>query len=516
MPTDLLKLAGYINEQGEMGRQRGQETALARLYSQGLQTPSDQRAPLLAQMAQIRPEAAMQAQQSFAQLDDRGWQEVARYAQAFDALPDDQHKAAAYPQLVERARALGLPIPQEAYKPEYGANIRRLVQQLGSAGLSAEMQTFNALTEGMAPEDVMRARRVELGLDPRAVTAAQRPVTVNIGGRDYQTTFDPQTGNYTLAGLDMGGGTPSPQPASGGLFAGLSAIPGITVTSGARTPQHNAEVGGVPNSFHLSGQARDILPPQTPQQAQAVRQWAAQNGMEVINEGDHWHIEPAGNAPRVPIVGRLPEEEAGAVETAKGRAGLNLLPEQGRIEAENARIKKQAELEAQRESDRILNMPKARSALQGAKAAGENVKRAIGQALPNINVWSAGYVGVPLSKLPGSQAADLRATLDTIEANIAFDRLQQMRQSSPTGGALGSVSERELDLLAAAIASLKQSQSPEQLRSNLEHVQRQYERVLRQMEADFQADYENPSARSVGSYSGASISPIGNDPLGIL
>jgi hypothetical protein len=269
--------------------------------------------------------------------------------------------------------------------------------------------------------------------------------------------LDPNSPNAT----QIGG------PSAGDPFAFLGRA-GATVTSGQRTPEHNLEVGGVPNSYHLTGQARDILPPRDPQQAAMIRQQAAANGLEVIDEGDHWHLEPRGNAPHVnPFVSRRPEDEAAAKAFAEESTKLGLLDDRGRIEAGNAGLQKSAELQATRESERIENMPKARSALQGAKAAGENVKRAIGQALPNINVWTAGYMGVPLSKLPGSQAADLRATLDTIEANIAFDRLQQMRQSSPTGGALGSVSERELDLLAAAMASLKQSQSPELLRSNL-------------------------------------------------
>jgi hypothetical protein len=57
--------------------------------------------------------------------------------------------------------------------------------------------------------------------------------------------------------------------------------------------------------------------------------------------------------------------------------------------------------------------------------------------------------------------------LDTIGANMGFEQLQAMRAASPTGGALGNVTERELELLQAVQGSLQQSQSREQFQSNL-------------------------------------------------
>lgn len=49
----------------------------------------------------------------------------------------------------------------------------------------------------------------------------------------------------------------------------------------------------------------------------------------------------------------------------------------------------------------------------------------------------------------GSQVATVNARLGTIQANVGFDELQEMRDNSPTGGALGQVSEREIDFLQA-------------------------------------------------------------------
>jgi zinc D-Ala-D-Ala carboxypeptidase len=38
----------------------------------------------------------------------------------------------------------------------------------------------------------------------------------------------------------------------------------IVMTCGYRTPEHNAEIGGVPNSEHIYGRAADIRAPQDP------------------------------------------------------------------------------------------------------------------------------------------------------------------------------------------------------------------------------------------------------------
>lgn len=95
------------------------------------------------------------------------------------------------------------------------------------------------------------------------------------------------------------GRSAAPAPASGGMTgaqmeqAALAAVPGATVTSRARTPQHNAEVGGKPNSYHLTDQARDFVPPAgmtIPQMAAQLK--AAMPGMKVIAESDHVHVQP--------------------------------------------------------------------------------------------------------------------------------------------------------------------------------------------------------------------------------
>ncbi len=71
-----------------------------------------------------------------------------------------------------------------------------------------------------------------------------------------------------------------------------SAIGGpVTITSGFRTPQHNALVGGVPNSDHLRGQAYDFVPQDMSMADAAAR--LKQSGVpatKILNEGNHIHV----------------------------------------------------------------------------------------------------------------------------------------------------------------------------------------------------------------------------------
>ena len=56
--------------------------------------------------------------------------------------------------------------------------------------------------------------------------------------------------------------------------------------------------------------------------------------------------------------------------------------------------------------------------------------------------------------LPTTDARQLKGRVETLQSALAFDRLQQMRDESKTGGALGNVSNVELGLLGANLAAL--------------------------------------------------------------
>jgi hypothetical protein len=89
-----------------------------------------------------------------------------------------------------------------------------------------------------------------------------------------------------------------------------------------------------------------------------------------------------------------------------------------------------------------------------------------------------GRLGNIVASTGAGPGADARALVDTIKASIAFDRLQAMRNASPTGGALGQVSEGELKLLESTLGSLSFMQSREQFLDQLEGIMSEYERIL--------------------------------------
>lgn len=79
-----------------------------------------------------------------------------------------------------------------------------------------------------------------------------------------------------------------------------------------------------------------------------------------------------------------------------------------------------------------------------------------------------------LSSVPASTARKLQSELSPILGNLSFDRLQEMREESKTGGALGAVSERELDLLGSTVASLDPGVDTQTFLRRLDAIERHF------------------------------------------
>ena len=142
--------------------------------------------------------------------------------------------------------------------------------------------------------------------------------------------------------------------------------------------------------------------------------------------------------------------------------------------------------------EKVVAQPKRE--IQAGMASGktEMLDTLIDQAKDQSGMFTTGLVGQMTSGIGGTPANDLQNTLNTVKANIGFDRLQAMRDSSPTGGALGQVSEMENRLLQAVWGSLEQSQSPEQLKANLERVRNQVKESWKRIADAYEKDYGVP------------------------
>lgn len=87
------------------------------------------------------------------------------------------------------------------------------------------------------------------------------------------------------------------------------------------------------------------------------------------------------------------------------------------------------------------------------------------------NVFRTGLGGAISQYIPASGANSLANKFDTIGGNIGFDALQEMRENSPTGGALGNVSDKENATLKSLLGTFKVEQKTQDTIDNLLRLQ---------------------------------------------
>lgn len=157
-------------------------------------------------------------------------------------------------------------------------------------------------------------------------------------------------------------------------------------------------------------------------------------------------------------------------------------------------------------------LPKSKIALEGYEANNKNVSDTIDKAVAQSNGWTTGFWGSVSSNIPGSAANDLRNTLNTVKANLGFDKLAEIRAQSPTGGALGAVSDQEGEQLRAAWASVEQSQSQGQLVENLKKVQQVRSAFAQRKREAYDQDVARFGAANVPNPDSGRMPPAGNSP----
>jgi len=150
----------------------------------------------------------------------------------------------------------------------------------------------------------------------------------------------------------------------------------------------------------------------------------------------------------------------GALSQTKAPPGYRMLPD-GSMEA----IKGGP---ADTKLTGALNADK--QALEGSISGFDRLAVAANETLNHAGLQGITGVRGKIPNIPGSAAADAQAKLNTLKSQVGFGVLQDMRNNSKTGGALGSVSDAEGKRLEANLAALENAQSVEQMRDSLKKI----------------------------------------------
>ncbi len=147
---------------------------------------------------------------------------------------------------------------------------------------------------------------------------------------------------------------------------------------------------------------------------------------------------------------------------------------------------KQAELDAA--------AAKAAGRVEQAKVTTDNVKSAIDDALSLVGITSTGAIGAAMRQLPAAtDAGALDNAVKSVQANLSFGALQQMRENSPTGGALGQVAIQELEMLKSTVVALDPVRDgAERTRNKLLKIKQHYESWLDAANKGYQKQYGKP------------------------
>lgn len=101
--------------------------------------------------------------------------------------------------------------------------------------------------------------------------------------------------------------------------------------------------------------------------------------------------------------------------------------------------------------------------------------------------------GALVNWVPTSESRYFKSQLDTLKSAIAFGELTAMREASKTGGALGSVSDKEMRLLENALGALDQGMSPTQFKAQLKKIK---DSINRWQEEANKSNYSSSSISS--------------------
>jgi len=124
-------------------------------------------------------------------------------------------------------------------------------------------------------------------------------------------------------------------------------------------------------------------------------------------------------------------------------------------------------------------------------------KKAAEELLNNKNYIKAitssnlvgGYVTEKLANRPGTTAFDANNLLKNLQTRSFVTEIQRMRSASPTGGAVGSVTEKEMEGLSNIGAAIKAGMSEKELTAQLKKYITNADRALKTIPSEYSRTY---------------------------
>jgi len=418
----------YVQQQGELGRLRGQQNRLAQLASSAYTAQPAERAAIFGQMAQVDPTSAFQAEEAFGKRDNSRIANLAakaRYVVNMAKAGQSQAVAGIYPQLAQEARQLGLgDVPLE-WSDEFIPGLEQLAsyQARPDEGAPAGYRQFQMMAEaaGLRPgtPEYQQAAKIALGQEGRASSAGFGFDSIDIGdGRPRRSRENPRTGALEYYDERVGGWVQLGGPSAMGMPAPAATPQRGAPTAVTGTQADAEEAANLANAYYQQLRAAGLPDEQAVQATEVYLQRLQRQSVSAPAPAG----APSAGAPLlVPDMqrgglvappgigaGRTKEEEAAAAEAAKIGVQLEYAPRVAAAEAAATRLNEQAKAEAERDAKAAGRQQDADDALELLAEAERLLPAATGGRIPALGDAVAGAFGVATD---GARANAALATL---------------------------------------------------------------------------------------------------------
>lgn len=380
--------------------------------------------------------AALQAQQQDQQ--DRQREQLGKFAALLTNAPPGL-RAGLYRQMRPQLAQIVPDAPPE-YTPEIDQLATQIAQQFGGgSGQPAALQEFSAMSQGLSPEEVARARRINLGLDPRA----GMPKIMEAQGGIYGV--NPTT--LTAAPVTLGGAPQAPQQPSSAFTLDDNALAALQqIPPQERATALQAMMTG--GTFHPGA-----------------------DGQPVAGLSGGAQLQPQVK-PQAPPAGYRPGPDGNLQPIPGGPADIAIQARRdaaaARKAAEDAKAAQQAQAVNQRQAAAVETADGLIQAIDTLTKS--NGFSALGTAGGDV------AIGLPYIR---TDAKDANAQLKNISGQVALATMSKLKALSAQGATgFGALSQQELRLLENSIATLQSDQiSNAQLKESLKVIRDKMQKI---------------------------------------